>query len=302
MSGDPRRFIGSQELVLPYLGGPFVTARDRRLQVEAEIEPGYWRFTVQGRRARPAAPAEAPDLTDLPAVRGHSTDGYVVRAQSRAELLFLMPEGELPRFQPVVGRRWPSGAVLFDSAEFETEAEEQARRAFEERRPLAGVKSVPATLRAAFGYATLLRVAGERDVAVSPSEARMRVAELADGDDASASALLDDLVRERARHPARLPARLPGSPPAGTAERIEVALRAAGGTLLSIREMGGAMIEVRYLLAGERFQSVADARTLQVLGAGICLSGSDEQLTMESLPGVILESMDTHQLNRMYDY
>jgi len=255
---------------------------------------------VRGRRARPVEQAEPPDLSGLPPVRGHTTDGYVVRSGSRAEVLFLPPEGELPRFQPVVGRRWPSGAVLFESAEFETEAEEHARRAFEERLPLEGVKGAPATLRAAFGYAVLLRVARERDVAVSPSEARLRVGELASGGDSAAGPLIDDLLRVRAEHPARLPTMLPGSPPAGTAERIEVALHAAGGTLLSIREMGGAMIEVRYLLAGERFESVADARTLQVLGAGICLDGSDRELTMESLPGVILESMGMAQFNRVY--
>ena len=56
------------------------------------------------------------------------------------------------------------------------------------------------------------------------------------------------------------------------------------------------MIEVRYLLGGQFFVSIVDGASLQVLDAGICLSGADRELTMESLPGVIHEATETGEL------
>jgi hypothetical protein len=38
------------------------------------------------------------------------------------------------------------------------------------------------------------------------------------------------------------------------------------------------------------------AESLQVLDAGVCLSGEDEALTLASLPGVIREGMDSGRL------
>ena len=149
----------------------------------ADAEPGYWQFEVRGRLAEPLAPAAQPILDDLPIVRGHTTDAYLIHAASQAELLFLAPEGALPRFAPVTARRWPSRVLLYQATEFETGIEEEARRAFEDRRSLAGVGGVPSTLRAAFGYALLLRAGQERGVPVSPIEARQRVGEIAEGGD-----------------------------------------------------------------------------------------------------------------------
>ena len=57
------------------------------------------------------------------------------------------------------------------------------------------------------------------------------------------------------------------------------------------------MLEVTYRFMGERFISVVDEVSLQVIDAGICLSGSDREVTLESLPSVIREGFDTAQLN-----
>jgi hypothetical protein len=295
---DPRRFLGAEELVLPYIGGPFVHARGRRLEIDGAVEPGYWRFEVRGRVARALASAAAPSFAGLPVARGHNADGYAVHESSRAEWLFLVPDGDLPRFAPVTARRWPPGVLLHESTDYETGVEEEARRAYEDRRSLADVKGAPATLRAAFGYAVLLRAGREAEIPVTPMEARGRVGEIVERGETVAHGLLRDLERERARQ-SEAARRLVLSPatPAQADERIEVALRAAGGSLQSVRGVGDDMIEVRYILGGERFVSIVDARSLQVVDAGICLSGADRELTMESLPGVICEAIDTDELN-----
>jgi hypothetical protein len=203
----------------------------------------------------------------------------------------------LPLFAPVAARRWPAGFLLHGSTDFETGVEERARRAFEERRPLGSVRGVPATLRAAFGYAILMRVARERGVAASPVEAGTRVGALADEGDDAALRLIDELEHERTRNRVTAPAHLPGRPSATSEERIGAAIGAAGGTIFSIRGLNGALLEVRYILSGERFISLVDGRNLQVLDAGICLSGSDRLLTMESLPGAIVEAISRGALH-----
>jgi hypothetical protein len=355
---DYRRFLGAHEVAtLPYFGGPYVEAPDRRLRIsrqpgrepgqgsdqarrERPPTPGFWRFEISGRDARPVAPAPPPDLGHLPAVRGHLAAGYVFAsggttaggavsgvagagaAAGGAESLALDAEYEPPRFSPVTARRWPSGELLLDTLDFEGEAEEPARRAYEEGRDIGALRGVPASLRAAFGYAVLLRLAGERGVAVAPAEVRGRLAAVADGREDPVQTL-SRLLAERARRaatarpgapdgraaaarPASGPAtgRAPGwvagagdrSRPEDPQERAAEALVSAGATILDVRRPQPELVEVRYRFGGERFVSVADARTLQVVDAGICLAGSDRMVTLDSLPSVIREAMRDGEL------
>jgi hypothetical protein len=46
----------------------------------------------------------------------------------------------------------------------------------------------------------------------------------------------------------------------------------------------------------ERFISIVDADSLQVVDAGVCLAGADSKVTLESLPSVIREAIDTDVL------
>ena len=57
------------------------------------------------------------------------------------------------------------------------------------------------------------------------------------------------------------------------------------------------MLEVTYRFLGERFISIIDEHSLQVIDAGICLSGSDRMVTLESLPSVIREGYENGELN-----
>jgi hypothetical protein len=301
---DWRRFVAAREgLVLPYFGGPYVHARDRRLRVEMPpAEPGWWHFVVTGRTARPTAPAGPPDLSHLPAVRGHSTDGYLIRTGSHAEALDTLAGDQPARFAPLVARRWPPGYLLADMPDFEGDAEETARRAFEDGGTLAGVRGMPASVRAAFGYAVCLRVARARALPVAPAEIRPQVGTIADQGEEAAVALLDRLVAERARAAAlartmpRVAVRATAPTSGDTIMRVETALRAAGACLTELRRLNGGLLEVRWRFAGERFSSLVNASTLGVVDAGICLSGHDRLVTLESLPSVVREAMETGAL------
>jgi hypothetical protein len=140
---------------------------------------------------------------------------------------------------------------------------------------------------------------------VAPAEVRAQVGTIADRGEVAAAELLDRLVAERARSAALAhlrPRPTAGTSAAGAADpadpvaRAEAALRGAGACLAELRRLNGGLLEVRWRFAGERFSSVVDARTLGVVDAGICLAGHDRMVTLESLPSVVREAMDTDAL------
>jgi hypothetical protein len=313
---DYRRFLAAAtEEVLPYFGGPFVETGRRRLRLEGSAEPGYWRFSVAGRTARPLAPADAVDLGHLPAVRGYALAGYLVASGGRAERLALPPGDEPLPFTPMVARRWPTGELLFEAWDFESGVEDEVRGVFERRETLAAVRGAPAELRAAFGYAVLLRTAEESGIRARPAEVRAHLASLADEGEPAARRILGRLQVERSRRPGpagtrdaagreadAAPIRGPGDAPVGgrvgarTEERAAEALHAARAGLRNLRWLADGLLELRYDLDGERFVSIVETDTLRVVDAGICLDGADRELTLESLPSVIREAMRTHRL------
>jgi hypothetical protein len=80
-------------------------------------------------------------------------------------------------------------------------------------------------------------------------------------------------------------------------ERAEAALDGAEARMLATRRLGGGNhLEVAFQFMGERFLSVVDAISLQVIDSGICLDGEDELVTLDSLPGVIREAIDIGRL------
>jgi hypothetical protein len=114
----------------------------------------------------------------------------------------------------------------------------------------------------------------------------------------------------RALHPAE-PAPTAHHPPprkgqgpeptlANAEERAEAALEAAGARMTSVRRMYGNQIEVTYRFMGERFITLCDAITLNVWDSGICLghgaARGDRELTLESLPAVIREAIESEVL------
>lgn len=335
---DYRKFLAKKELLeLPYLGGAQLDAPDRRLRIAGEppARLGWYRFEVSGRTATVKEPCEPGDLSALPKVRGWLRGDRLFRDGGAVEPVVLLPDEEPPMFSPVSTRRWPSGALIFEALEFESEVEGTAREALGDRRPLGEVKGVPAPLRAAYGLAVLERVARDRNVRFAPQEVRLELGPIADGGVPKAEEVLRALEAERAlarREQAELEARRRRAmlqhdveaqreaqrealrqeqadravydlgrrnrPADAPEERAEAALEAAGARMESIRRLGGERLEVVFRYGGERFISIVERATLQVIDSGICLGHPprDELVTLESLIGVIQEAMDTGRL------
>jgi hypothetical protein len=321
---DYRKFLSKTEsLVLPYLGGPRVDAETRRLRVvsENEIEPGWWRFEITGREAKPIEATSLPELSHLPKVRGHFAAGWLFENGKSAGHVELLGD-EPPVFSPLIARRWPSGDWIYEGIDFESEAEEEVRRALEDERGLGELKGVAASLRAAFGYALMSAVAGRQDTRVSPLEMRADVLAIAEGGRVAAAERLTEILEtrrlERVRQQAHVAAqegrRAPAAAPApvfsqrnrrprreptldDAHERAVLALDAAGAALLGSRMVRGYGLEVTFRFMGERFITIVDPLSFNVIDAGICLSGADRQLSLDSLPAVIREAIDTDVLH-----
>jgi hypothetical protein len=309
---DYRKFLGKRtEEVLPYLGGVTVRTKERRLRVRHTVPEGWWRFGVEGRFATAEEPADPPELSGRPRVRGHLLGIWLFRSGRDVERVHLLPGDEPPPLSTATAVRWWDDSLLFAALEFDTEVEELARCALEEGRTLIEQKGVMPSLRAAHGYALVEKVASRRRVPVSPFEARHRLADVSDVGIAEAEALVTaidsrrqaELPRHEAARGARLVQRgavVPRSRRAATAqnavERAEATLEAAGAQLLSTRRLSNGELEVAFRCLGDRFVAVVDEISFQVYDAGICLSGADREVNLDSLPSVIREAIDTDVL------
>ena len=323
---DFRAYLApSEPVVLPYFGGTRVDSRERRFRLAAgaAIAPGWWRFQIDGRRVVPLEPAAAVvDLQALPVLRGHWAAGWVVASGRELARIALPPEDEPPALARVTARRWFSGDWLFDTVDFEDDAELSARRALEERRSLADVRAVVPSLRAAFGYALGAQVARELDVRVSLRELTPRVVAIADGGADAARAQFAELVaareraiaeaaaaRERAAADAAERARWEELTDAARRTRVrrrqadprdraDEALAGAGARMLSAQlRMQGAQLDVTYEVDGTRLISLVDAVSLQVLDPGVCLAGAHRVLTLDAMPSVVREAVEHDLLN-----
>jgi hypothetical protein len=317
-----RKFLGKTELlVVPYLGGTTVEGPNGRLRLQrAPKKLGWYQVSVRKSLAEVQGEGEAPDLSALPKVRGHLLRDRLVRDGAIAELLHLLPEDEPARFSNLTARRWHSGELVFENVEFDTEAEEGARRALEAGSGLEKVKAVPATLRAAFGYALVEAAARRLKIPFAPAELTGSILEVAQKGPARAEQALRalevereqarrelaELARQRQHARAQEEVRAERDQRAKQLEalreqadvRAEASLRAAGAVFREARRRGGNQLEVSFTFMNERFSAIVDAATLQVIDSGICLGHPprDDLITLESLPSVIKEAVDTHQL------
>ncbi len=298
---------------MPYFAGNRVVAKDRALRLsERPGAPGWYRFEIEGRTARALGPAD-PELEGLPKVRGHLVGDVLFAVGAKPEAVFFLPEDEPAMFASCTCRRWHGGELVFGESDFDTETEEAARAALEERRGVADHKGMSPALRAAFGWATVRRVANARGVPCSVREAWAHLGEIADGGQTAAEEFLEWL--EELRHGRRVvvaggraavrvgrvldrAAQQAADATVGNApDRAEAALEAAGAHYLSSRRLGQ-QLEVRFMFDGERFVTIVDAITLGVVDAGICLVDhhdghrGDDELTLDSLPSAIREAME----------
>lgn len=324
---DYTKFLGKkEEAILPYLGGPFVHAKDRRLRLADGPRPsvGVHRFEITGRTARALEVVDPDDsfFKSLPKLRGHHVRGWITRDALRdhervhgLERVELRPAEEPPPFAIVRARRWYSGDLLFESLDFDGEVEDSARLRLEKLEPLGEMKGTPPSLRLAYGVALTLAVAGKMAIPLSVREAVAGAARVAEGGEDVARAWIVALdarrteEAERARIHAIVGRSRPSSPIVARRAnprdvptldnahlRAEIALDGAHARMLSSRHLGDGNLEVVFELMGERFVSTVDALTLHVYDSGICLAGADELVTLDSLPGVIREAIETDRL------
>jgi hypothetical protein len=268
---DFRQFLqdGKAELRLPYAAGLKTCDDKRSWRLREEIPPGWYRFREAGRYLEMVEAIE-PELDGwkLPSVRGYLAQGRFVTQDSMERLFGLPGEEEPPRFAPLVARRWFDGRCWFEMGDFESEAEEAVRSAFEEERGITGIKGVTPALAQAF-----LLDHTAREMA--------REAERRRREEAAAA--------ERAAELARWQESAEG--------RIALALSHAGARLLDWRRSGRRRATVRYQLGGRAFECVIDIDSLQILDAGICLEGADQELNLSSLPSAVREAIETGQLH-----
>ncbi|MFZ5444180.1 MAG: hypothetical protein ACOZQL_29560 [Myxococcota bacterium] len=308
-------------VLAPFLGGASIDVPGRRLRLAAPPpKPGWYRFEVKGRLAQVQGEADAPPLDELPRVRGYLWRDRLVGDGAKTEPLALMPDEEPPRFSPLTARRWPGDVLLFEQLEFESEAEGAVREALAEGRALSSLKGVPAPLRAAYGYALIEQAARRLGVPVAAAEIQAHVGRAAEGGAVEAEAVIRALIAEREETEREMrelrariaAARLRADAQAARDEQLRLraerhqtaedrafaALEKAGARFESSRQLRDGQLEVVFAFMGERFISIADAGTLQVIDSGICLGHPprDDLITLESLPSVIKEAIDTHRL------
>lgn len=304
---DYSKFLNKKEhVVLAYLGGPYAYGKDRRFRVaeHSELPSGFHRFEVRGRNAHAFEAVDSPDpsvIAGLPKMRGHHVACWLVDADVRR--VSLLPAEELPPFAIVRARRWHSGDLVFESRDFDGEVEEGARLRLERLESIAGLKAVPSSLRVAFGTALGLAVARREGIVVSPREISSHAPRIAEGGAEVARELVTNIARQRVLEADRIRERVAvqqraerAATIANAAERAERALDAAHARMLSSRNLGDGNLEVTWELMDERLISVVDALSLHVYDSGVCLAGEDELVTLESLPSVIREAIETGAL------
>ena len=171
-------------------------------------------------------------------------------------------------FTPVSARKWFDGHLLYEAQEFESDVEPKVRDAFENEQPIDLIKGVTPALAATF-------------VLHSTQRALTREAER--------RAAAERERQEQAAALARWQETLEG--------RISLALSHTGAQLVNWRRNGPRQAAVRYRLGGRRFECIIDTESLQIVDAGICLSGADEELNLSSLPSAVREAIDSGQLH-----
>jgi hypothetical protein len=201
-------------------------------------------------------------------VRGYLAQGRFITQHSVERLFGLSGDDEVPRYTPIAARRWFDGHCWFELGDFESDAEEAVRQAYEEERGITAIKGVTPALAQAY-----LLDHTAREMAREAERRRREEAEAA----------------ERAAELARWQQSVEG--------RIAVALSHSGARLLDWRRSGSGQATVSYRLGAQRFECVIDTDSLQIIDAGICLEGADQQLNLSSLPSAVREAINTGQLH-----
>jgi len=292
--------------VLPWLGGNQVHSHDRTWTIKGRTprEFGWYTFdTSGGRTARLKDESEMDPGYEQgqPVVRGFLVGDRLVLDGARVEPdpnklieqtepVFCIERG-LGRFVRVAAIRDVEDRLIYMRTEFPLGPEDEVNAAYQDRKDsVSEIPGVTPPLDLAFRWVSYQRAAQE---AWEAELARRQAAE---------AAQLAEQERRR-----RLLAQVGTS--VGRRELALVDFNAAARAALAI---GGAEFldardgfnrgekVVEYRFRNRRLECVCDATTLRIITAGVCLSANgvrgDTWFTLESLPTVIAEAMERHQL------
>jgi hypothetical protein len=262
-----------ETLRLPCFGGKSVCDDKLTYRLRETLQPGWYQFMKSGRYLTVDARIE-PELEKwkLRRVTGYVMNVRIIGNDFQSRLFGLPAEVDLPKFTPVSARRWFDDHILYEGQEFETEVETKVRDAFEEERGIEDIKGVTPALAHTFLFESTQRALARE------AERRAR----------------EEVERQKqTAELARWQETLEG--------RISLALSHTGAELVNWRRNGQRQAVVRYRLGGRRFECVIDTESLQIIDAGICLSGADEELNLSSLPSAVREAVESGQLHVFRD-
>jgi len=292
----------SEQHTLPWIGGRSIHGSSRSWTIDGKLpdEVGWHVFSTGGSRK---ATWKSEGFVDPGWAEGRETvRGYLVGDRLIPDHIAIHPdvhklfeqteqawlvEGGLDRFARVQASKGPSGWIYMQQ-EFPLGPEFEVQTAYENRADgIDDIAGVPPALDLAFRWLTWQRLLSEerqREVQLWEEMARQEQEELQ--------------AQETARqwiHEQRMLARDQAT---DFASRARAALRISGSVLLDSRNGRNRREKiVLFRFQNRRFECVVADDTLRVIDSGICLVFSDDIFTLESLPGVIGEAIDTQQLH-----
>ena len=268
---DYTQFLQKTEEVLrlPYFTGRSVCDDKLTYRLREALQPGWYQFRKSGRylTVETSIPPEL-DAWKLQRVAGYVFNARLISNDFQARLFGLPTEEDLQKFSPISGRKWFDGHILYHGQEFESEVKTKVRESFEEEHSIDNVRGVTPALAHVFVLEST-----QRELA---REAERRAREEIE-------------LQKQAAELARWQQTLEG--------RISLALSHTGAQLVNWRRNGKGQAVVRYGVAGRRFECVIDTGSLQIIDAGICLDGADEELNLSSLPSAVREAIESGQLH-----
>jgi len=282
-------------IVAPWLGGRSLQSGSRSWTLEKlPVEHGWYCYRVKGRTAKLVGPSDPTDLLGIST--GYLVGNWFVSDQipqvsslkdASLEEVYLIEPG-LERFARVrVGRAWDRGPLIFSSLDMSVGPEDTVLDAYLTRAcSVADIPGVTPALSMAFKVESWHREAVERrraeEQARREREARREAARRSIGD----SQLRRDLAKEDFGLAAKAALAV------GGAEYLDHRTAVQDGDML-----------VRFRLSERRFECVCNATTLRIVDSGVCLKAEyddedfspgtegDSWLTLEALPGVLLEAI-----------
>ena len=297
----------AKEVTLPWLGGREVYDRSRLWTIKGKLPPeyGWYKFRVSGGRHAELIGGGDPDYSyeeKRKTQKGYLIGDRFVPDDARVdpdpsklilqtEPVYLVEFG-LERFSRALVALSEDKKLVFIRQEFPEGPEMEVTTAYQDRKDSVGnISGVTPALDLAFRFLSRERVQAE----IREVERLKR---------------LEEEARQREKEEKLAEARKSMGSAIGRRELAKLDFNAAAKAALAVsnavfldavpsRRRNEMVVTYRY--RNRRLECVVDKATLQIVDAGICLSDhngvtGDTWLSLEALPGVLQEALDTNQL------